>query len=217
MKPPRRPLLRDRLERSFYDRPTAQVACELLGKALLRRVDGRWIGGRIVETEAYLAGNDPACHANRGMTRSNASMFGPPGTLYVYPIHAKHCLNAVTEPAGVGSAVLIRAIEPMWGIDVMRANRGYDELRRLTRGPGMLCQALQIDRECDGVDLIRSRCVLIARYPDDSEFTVTTSPRIGIRQATEALLRFTIADNPFLSRRGSAGVPNAVPNPGGDQ
>ena len=127
----KRPPLRQRLARSFYDRPTPIVARQLLGKALLRRLHDQWIGGVIVETEAYLSRDDPACHSDRGMTPSNASMFGPPGTLYVYPIHAKHCMNAVTESQGIGSAVLIRAIEPIWGIDYIKSNRGYDDLRRL--------------------------------------------------------------------------------------
>ena len=114
------PSNQDRLPRSFYDRSPATVARELLGKALLRRLDGQWLGGWIVETEAYLSDGDLASHSARGRTRGNAAMFGPPGTLYVYPIHAKYCMNAVTESDGTGSAVLIRAMEPVWGIDRMR-------------------------------------------------------------------------------------------------
>ena len=97
-----RPPLKDRLTRSFYARPTEDVARELLGKALIRRIEDRWIGGLIVETEAYLPNNDPACHASRGKTPSNSSMFEQPGTLYVYPIHAKYCMNAVTDSVGIG-------------------------------------------------------------------------------------------------------------------
>jgi len=196
----RRPRLADRLDRSFYDRPTERVARQLLGKALLRRIDGGWIGGIIVETEAYLSHDDPACHAHRGQTRSNASMFGPPGTLYVYPIHAKYCMNAVTESTGMGSAVLIRAIEPVWGVELMRIHRGYDDPRRLTRGPAMLCQALKIDRGCDGLDLTRTRPVTIAEMPGEQNLEIATMPRIGISQATDALLRFVVAESRFASR-----------------
>ena len=125
------------------------VARELLGKVLLRKLRGQWLGGRIVETEAYLAAGDPASHSAAGKKRSNAAMFGPPGTLYVYPIHARFCMNAVTEKEGTGSAILIRAIEPIWGMERMHEHRGTDDPRRLTRGPAMLCQALQVDRALD--------------------------------------------------------------------
>ena len=156
------PAKRDRLSRSFYDRPTDLVARELLGKALLRRLDGRWLGGWIVETEAYLPSGDLASHSARGKTPGNAAMFGPPGTLYVYPIHAKYCMNTVTEAEGFGSAVLIRAIEPVWGIEQMQENRGTDDLRRLSRGPAMLCQALGVDRSFDTVDLLDAKHIMIA-------------------------------------------------------
>ena len=131
------------------------VARDLLGMSLLRKINSRWIGGRIVETEAYLSNDDLASHSVRGQTPSNASMFGPPGTLYVYPIHAKYCLNAVTQPTGTGSAVLIRALEPIWGIKHMRRHRQTDDVARLTRGPAMLCQALDVDRSLDLADLVR--------------------------------------------------------------
>ncbi len=153
----------------------------------------------IVETEAYLAENDPACHAIRGRTPSNSSMFGPPGTLYVYPIHAKYCMNAVTEAKGTGSAALIRAIEPIWGIDAMRSVRPYDDLRRLTRGPAMLCEALQIDRRCDGLYLTSDRDIFIANTAWNNEFQIVATPRIGISRATEPLLRFVVAGNRFVS------------------
>lgn len=205
----KRPAQQQRLPKSFYDRSTTIVARELLGKALIRRIAGErvahgrrrsvWVGGLIVETEAYLPQNDPACHADRGQTSSNRSMFGQPGTLYVYPIHAKYCLNAVTESAGKGSAVLIRALEPVWGMDWMKASRGYDDLRRLTRGPAMLCQALQIDRRHDGISLVDSPEVMIADTAGVPRFEVVTTPRIGISKATDARLRFVIAGNRYAS------------------
>ncbi len=195
----KRPSLKYRLTEPFYDRPTTIVARELLGKALMRRIDGDWIGGTIVETEAYLPEDDPACHASRGMTPSNASMFGPPGTLYVYPIHAKHCMNAVTEAAGKGSAVLIRAIQPLWGVATMKTNRGHQELRRLTSGPGMLCQALQIDRRCDGISLTGDRNMIIAETDSKDKIEILATERIGISKAKADLLRFVIVGNRFVS------------------
>ena len=196
-----KPLRNDRLPRAFYDRQTEIVARQLIGKVIHRTIDGQQVGGRIVETEAYLPANDPACHASRGRTSSNASMFSQPGTLYVYPIHAKHCLNAVTESAGRGSAVLIRAIEPIWGIEIMKNNRGLEDLRRLTRGPGMLCQAMQIDRRFDGIDLVRSEEITISCYSEPSDFEIVTTPRIGISKAKTAPLRFVAAGNRFVSKK----------------
>lgn len=198
----KRPPQLNQLSRSFYERSPVAVARELLGKALLRRIGGQWVGGLIVETEAYLAQRDPASHAAKGQTASNASMFAAAGTLYVYPIHAKFCMNAVTESRGRGSAVLIRAIEPKWGLDVMKRQRGITEILRLTRGPAMLCQALQIDRGSDGIDLIRDRNLMIADVEAAASVQFSRTPRIGISQARDARLRFIIPGSPFLSRRG---------------
>lgn len=197
------PSNRNRLARAFYDRPTDLVARELLGKALLRRLDGQWAGGWIVETEAYLPAGDLASHSARGKTPSNAAMFGPPGTLYVYPIHAKYCMNAVTETEGSGCAVLIRAIEPVWGIDRMQENRGTDDLRRLSRGPAMLCQALRIDRSFDTVDLLTSKQIMIADRPLDETSRVTATTRIGISKSKDSILRYFIDGSWFVSGRAS--------------
>ena len=205
-KPTRRDLplikrINDRLSRDFFDRATSTVAHQLLGKTLFRYTCGRWVGGFIVETEAYLPEGDSASHSARGKTPSNAAMFDQPGTLYVYPIHAKFCLNAVTEASGLGSAVLIRAIEPTEGIDIMRANRGYDDIRRLTRGPAMLCQALAIDRGQDGIDLIDGSEIVIAEGRSHDPLEVTTTTRIGISSAAELELRFFVDGNRFVSGR----------------
>ncbi len=195
------PPQRNRLPRSFYDRPTIQVARELLGKALLRRSGGVWLGGLIVETEAYLPADDPASHSARGKTAGNASMFGPAGTLYVYPIHARYCLNAVTEQEGIGSAVLVRALQPLWGIESMQINRGQDDLRRLTRGPAMLCQALGVDRGDDGTDLISDREIHMASVADLPPIEIHCSPRIGISKAADHPWRFFVRHNRFVSGR----------------
>ena len=188
-----------RLPRSFYAQPTVTVARELLGKSLLRRIGDQWVGGLIVETEAYLAEDDLASHSARGLTPGNASMFACPGTLYVYPIHAKYCLNATTEREGIGCAVLIRAIEPIWGIELMKERRGFDDLRRLTRGPAMLCQALAVDRQDDGVDLIEHADITIAEGDEVVSEQILASPRIGISKAADLPYRFTLADNKYVS------------------
>lgn len=172
----------------------------MIGKAIIHKVDGTWTGGLIVETEAYLAVDDLASHSARGLTKSNASMFAAAGTLYVYPIHAKYCMNVVTESEGSGAAVLLRAIEPIWGIDAMQIRRGHDDIRRLTRGPAMLCQALQVDRRLDGHDLIRSKSIRLASIADNQSFEVDDAPRIGISKAQDLPLRFTLRGSRFLSR-----------------
>lgn len=188
----KRPPQRNRLPREFYHRRTKNVARDLLGKALLRRINGTWVGGTILETEAYLPQGDPASHSVRGQTRSNASMFAKPGTLYDYPIHAKHCLNAVTESEGLGAAVLIRAIEPLWGKEAIEQNRGHSEQRRLTSGPAMICQALEVNRELDGVDLVHHSDILIAALDDAPKPKIAATTRIGISKAKDKLLLFYV-------------------------
>ena len=190
------------LPREFYDRDPAAVARELLGKRLIRASEEGLTAGRIVEVEAYLAEGDAASHSHRGLKRRNASMFGPPGCAYVYSIHARWCVNAVTESEGVGSAVLIRAVEPLEGLALMRQRRGMDEPRMLTRGPARLCEAFAIDKELDGWDLTRGRRLWIVE--DDSlrpgDIEIATSPRIGVSGAEDLPLRFSAVGNQFVSR-----------------
>jgi DNA-3-methyladenine glycosylase len=203
------------LPRKFYDRGVVTVAHELLGTCLLRTMAGALVAGRIVEVEAYLAADDPANHACRGPNGRNASMFGPPGHAYVYAIHSRWCLNAVTEPAGVPSAVLIRAIEPLAGLEIMRHRRRIRTRKDrrindldLARGPGRLCEACAIDRTLDGWDLTRGEQLWIARgdAPLDPA-QIATSRRVGVTSACDVLLRFYIADSPFVSRlKGGAGI-----------
>jgi DNA-3-methyladenine glycosylase len=156
--------------------------------------------------EAYLSTRDPACHASRGLTERNKAMFGPAGHAYVYMIHSRWCLNAVTEPEGTPSAILIRAIEPLLGLDLMQQRRRTDIVRDLTRGPARLCEALAIDRTYDGWDLTAGRELWIAAdvEADDRKFRIGRSGRIGISSAQRRLLRFFEMGNRFVSGRTAA-------------
>src|SRR5437764_987851 len=173
------------LSREFYLRDPVIVARELIGKRLVRETSAGVCGGRIVEVEAYLSRRDRACHASRGMTNRNAAMFGEAGHAYVYMIHARWCLNAVTEPQGVPSAILIRAIEPLDGIELMHQRRRTDIARDLARGPARLCEALAVDRTHNDWDLTVGRELWIA---DESQSNgtlsrIVRSARIGVKSA----------------------------------
>jgi DNA-3-methyladenine glycosylase len=145
------------LEADFYLQPTVEVARALLGCWLVVRHEAGWVGGRIVEAEAYTQ-DDPASHSYRGKTERNAAMFGAPGTAYVYLIYGVHeCFNAVCQPEGVGEAVLIRALEPTVGLETMFQRRGGVHWTQLCRGPGNLCRALGITRALNGESLITGR------------------------------------------------------------
>ena len=181
------------LQRDFFARSVHEVAPELIGATLL--FDG--VGGRIVEVEAYDQ-EDPASHGFRGRTERNASMFGPPGRAYVYRSYGIHwCLNLVCEREGAASAVLIRALEPKYGLDSMRKRRGLDDPRLLCAGPGRLCQALGITREDDGLPLDEPPFELRAR---EGPVEVNAGPRIGITLAAERPWRYAEAGSRFLSR-----------------
>lgn len=181
------------LGRELFARSVHEVAPELIGATLL--VDG--VGGTIVEVEAYDA-EDPAAHGFRGRTPRNASMFGPPGHAYVYRSYGIHwCLNLVCEEAGSAAAVLIRALEPTHGIDVMRGRRRLDDLRLLCSGPGRLCQALGVTREHDGLPLDAPPFELRGR---EEPVQVGAAPRIGISVAAEAPWRYAAVGSRYLSR-----------------
>ncbi|GEM_PF-97862 len=187
------------LPRKFFDRDPATVAREMLGTLLFRKTESGVTGGRIVETEAYLAEGDAACHTHRGPTRRNAAMFGVPGHAYIYTIHAKFCLNAVTQAPGTGSAVLIRAIEPLCGLELMSERRQNRRPRDLTRGPARLCQALDVDLDLNGWDLTRGDKLWMAREEDFPENSIGRSARIGISSAQDLKLRFYVRASGFLS------------------
>src|SRR5687767_5451652 len=189
------------LPRDFYDRDTVEVARDLLGCVLTHEVGGEILAGVIVETEAY-GPDDPANHAYRGPTSRNAVMFGPPGNAYVYRIYGIHwCVNAVTRGEGSGEAVLIRALQPIAGIETMRRNRGLPEStddRQLCRGPGSLCRALAITGELNGADLTQPPLMILRGAA--SEIVSVETSRIGISQAAERPWRFLIAGNAYVSR-----------------
>lgn len=181
------------LTRSFFDRDVLTVARELIGVTVL--IDG--VGGMIVETEAY-DGDDPASHSYNGRTARNAAMFGPPGHAYVYRSYGIHwCLNFVCGPEGVGSAVLIRALAPTAGIEIMCARRGVSDVRKLCAGPGRLCQALAVTRALDDRPLDAPPFAL---HPATAAREIVVGPRIGISQGRERPWRFGAAASPFLSR-----------------
>ncbi len=191
----------EKLDRKFFARPPETVARELLGCVLVRRLGGAILRGRIVETEAYSAANDPASHAYRGRTPRNNIMFGPPGLAYIYFIYGKNfCLNVVTEPEGKAGAVLIRALEPLEGIPLMQRFRGTSVLKQLTSGPGKLCQAFGIDRALNGIDLLGNQLYLIKGLPVDREEIVVTT-RVGISTGQDLPWRFYLRGSPYVSRR----------------
>jgi DNA-3-methyladenine glycosylase len=181
---------------SFYDRPVLDVAPDLVG-CVVTHGD---TAGVIVETEAYHQ-SEPACHAYVGVTRRTATLFGPPGVAYVYRSYGIHAMiNAVCEPAGVGAAVLIRALEPLAGIELMRVRRGPLRDRQLCSGPGKLTIALGIELDLNQSSLVDGPVRIHARPPKWREVEVATDRRIGITKAAELPWRFTARGSAWLSR-----------------
>jgi DNA-3-methyladenine glycosylase len=201
MGPPTMSIYPDVLPLSFYDRDPVTVARDLLGKLLVHEHDGHVTAGVIVETEAYLAANDPASHAARGRTARNTAMFGPPGRAYIYALHRHHCLNVVTEEQGVPSAVLLRAVEPLVGIPVMQTRRHTAHHIHLTSGPGKLCEAFAIDRSLDQWDVTQGQRLWVAVPQSGPPREIAVTARIGVTSARELPLRFFVSSSPFVSRR----------------
>ena len=193
---------------SFFDRPADVVARELLGALVVSRVGGVRTSARIVETEAYLGYRDPASHGylHRRNDR-NAALFGPPGSWYVYLSYGIHwCANLVCEAAGTASAVLLRALEPVEGVEGMRRRRGAVADRELCSGPGKLCQALGITRDLDG-GMMPDAEVVVLPGAASPLFEFVTTPRIGITKAADWPLRFVVKGNPHVSGRGRRDTP----------
>lgn len=189
-----------RLPRAFFERPSPVVARELIGKVLVHRTPRGIRSGRIVEVEAYRGRHDPASHAFRGPTPRSAVMFGPAGHLYVYFTYGMHhCVNFVCEPEGSAGAVLVRALEPLRGIDAMRRSRGTTEFARLARGPGCVTQALAVDLRHDGLDLSSSAVWVANTLRPAYSARILCGSRIGIRVGVERRWRYWVAGHPCVS------------------
>jgi len=191
-----------KIPRSFYEQSTLDVARQLLGKYLVRKHPDGTTVGRIVETEAYVGPDDKACHASKGRTARTEIMFGPAGHAYVYLIYGMYdCLNLVTESVDYPAAVLIRAVEPVGGIEIMKVRRQTEQLRNLASGPGKLCQAFAIDRKLNGDDLCGK--VLYLEDRGEAVSKVVTTPRIGVDYAgpwKRKPWRFLIKGNECVSK-----------------
>lgn len=194
------------LSPAFYERDTVTVAKDLLGCLLVHQEEAT-TAGWIVEVEAYLR-DDPAAHSYRGETKRNSVMFGPPGHAYVYLIYGLHtCVNIVTGQEGAGEAILVRALEPAIGIDLMQARRGMSDLASLASGPGKLTQALGITMDLNGTSLydgplqVRSPDSLLGRRPEGFPGEIVQTTRIGITKAADLPLRFYLKGSRYVSRR----------------
>ena len=195
------------LPRAFFEPSAEVVAPLLLGHYLIHRTETGPVGGIIVEVEAYLD-KDPACHAYRGESPRNRTMFGPPGHSYVYLIYGFHfCVNTVCRPKGIAEGILIRAVHPLFGLEEMRKNRGEVPERHLTSGPGKLCAALGITRQLDGADLCNpASLILVAENQQKPETLKQLAPpvqttRIGISKAADWPLRWYLGGSPYISKR----------------
>jgi DNA-3-methyladenine glycosylase len=197
------------VRRSFFNRDPREVCSDLLGKLIVRREGRKLLAGRVVEAEAYLGVDDLAAHAAAGRTARNSVLFGPPGHAYVYFIYGVHyCLNISCLPDGEAGCILVRALEPVQGIEEMAKARdlsGLDlnslrNLRLLASGPGKLCEALDITRERDNAkDMVSARSDLQAMDDGYKVGKTRVTPRIGITKSAALPLRYLIADNPFVS------------------
>ena len=188
-----------RLSRKFFERYTPSVARDLLGCRLVRVDRGERMSGIIVETEAYRGRRDPASHAYRGRTERNAVMFGEAGHAYVYFTMGMHyCLNVTTEPPGNAGAVLLRAIEPLEGVEEMVRNRGQDKGVHIADGPGRLTKALRIDRSLNGEDIVTSERLFIERGPKPKRLGKST--RIGVSKGVDREWRFFVMGSRFVSK-----------------
>jgi DNA-3-methyladenine glycosylase len=189
-----------KLNRSFYLRPTLDVARDLIGKYLVYKSGKNILSARLVEVEAYIGEDDPACHAAVGRTKRNEVMYGPGGFSYIYFIYGMYyCLNVVTEKKGFPAAVLIRAAEPVDGIAILKRNYGLTRTTRLTDGPGKLCKAFNLTRRQNNLDLTGSRLYLEDRH--DGAARIESSERIGIKKGTDRKWRFFDSESIYVSVR----------------
>ena len=195
------------VSKEFFACSTTKLAANLIGCYLAHRCAQGYTVGRIVETEAYLAKGDPACHAAKGLTKRNAPMFGPAGTAYVYLIYGMyHCFNVVSASEGCAEAVLIRALEPVAGLELMAQRRDTHDKHKLCRGPGCLTVAMGIDTSHNRLDLRKSALHILPRdaFASDEKaerIQIARGTRIGISEAQDLLLRYCMRDSHYLSRK----------------
>lgn len=184
----------DRIEREFYARDTVRVARDLLGKILVRRINGTFVSGVITETEAYRQADDPASHAHRGITERNKVMFGEVGLAYVYFTYGMHyCVNVVAKSKDhAAGAVLIRSIKPHRGVDIMIKNRGVKDAKNLTNGPAKLAMALDITKNQYGEDMVSSKSIYITDGPKTDQ-RISAGPRVGISRGVDKMWNFRIS------------------------
>lgn len=188
------------LTRDFFLRESPLVAKDLLGKILLHHSPHGEISGRIVEVEAYLADKDPAAHSYKGKTKRNQSLFKAGGHAYIFSIHGHFCMDISTNSAKIPTSVLLRALEPLSGIEIMQQNRGQQDLKNLTNGPGKLTKALGITKEFDGLDLTLNNSPLQVVNDDFKVGKIISSTRIGISKAKEFKHRYYLANSAFVSK-----------------
>ena len=189
-----------KLPRSFYDRPTLEVARDLLGKQIIQRSEAGRLSARIVEVEAYVGQDDPACHAAGSLTERNRFMFGKPGFSYVYFIYGMYyCFNLVTERKGFPAAVLLRAAEPVSGLEIMRSRSPKGGVEAILSGPGKFCRAFGLTMDHTGLDLTDD--TLFLRDSAAEVGTIVTTNRIGVKKGDELPYRFYLADSKAVSGR----------------
>lgn len=192
------------LFREFFERDTITVSREILGKSLVRIMDRRTLVARIVEVEAYIGEHDPAAHAFFGRTKRTDVLYGEPGHAYIFQIHGHNCLNFVAEPSNSPGCVLVRAAQPLIGIEQMKRFRDRKTIKdtEVANGPGKLCKALDIGMSLYGTDLVSSQSPLqVCEDITNEKFEIQVSKRIGIAKAIEWELRFTVEDNIFVSKQ----------------
>jgi len=188
------------LKQNFYERYPTRVARDLLGKILVRNLNGETLRARIVETEAYFGLNDPASRAHMGKKPYNQLMFLESGKTFIYMVHANWLLNVVAHSKGGVGGVLIRAVEPLQGIEIMLKSRSVTDIRELTNGPGKLSQALDITKDLNGIDVTKTNSKLVVMEDQKIIFDIGSSHRIGVKSDLRQKLRFFNKGNKFVSR-----------------
>lgn len=190
------------LPRKFYLSETISVSKELLGKVIVRKINNNILAAKIVETEAYIGDHDPACHAYQKITERNKVMYEEGGNAYIYFIYGNYyCFNVVSEGKGIGNATLIRAVEPLSGIELMKKYRGdIKNIHDLTNGPAKLCIALKINKNLYGEDITSEKNIFISKPLKEEKFEIITTKRIGLNIGIELPYRFFIKDNQYVTK-----------------